>query len=67
MNKAIGGGAYGPYCLVFCCGIFGAAINRGKIRVKFGIDGSCPGDYCMWCWCAPCAACQEYREAHKRG
>ena len=23
--------------------------------------GSKPGDFCTWCWCGPCALCQETR------
>lgn len=26
-----------------------------------GAAGSKMGDFCAWCWCGPCALCQETR------
>ena len=66
VHKATQQGTCVPYMLICCCGIIGAAINRSKIRQSYGIPGSCCGDYCTWCFCANCAACQEYNDSKKR-
>ena len=52
-----------PYFLVcsLCC--IGGMMNRASIREKLNIKGKLSHDYMLWCCCAPCAACQEYREA----
>ena len=55
-----------PYLLASCCFLIGNALNRGTIRTRIGIYGSFIGDCCTWCYCAPCAGCQEYREARLR-
>ncbi|CAG9329920.1 unnamed protein product [Blepharisma stoltei] len=52
------------YSAVLCC--IGAAINRGKIRDRYLINGSCFSDCLLHCLCGPCAACQEYREVNVR-
>ncbi|KAL0037876.1 hypothetical protein WJX79_003353 [Trebouxia sp. C0005] len=52
------------YCLMVLLAIVGivyAARRRTQIRERFGIAGSRMGDFCAWCWCAPCALCQETR------
>ena len=51
-----------PCCLqlYLCC--IGGAINRGKIREAFNIDGGCFADFCIHFFCGPCGVCQEYRE-----
>ena len=66
VDKATQQGAVVPYLLICCLNSIGAAINRGKIRQVYGIQGSCINDCCIWMWCAPCAACQEYRETKRR-
>lgn len=66
VSKATHMGACVPYMLICCLGVIGAAINRGKIRQIYEIEGSCCNDCCTWIWCGPCAACQEYKEANNR-
>jgi Cys-rich protein (TIGR01571 family) len=66
VGRATGEGQYVPYCLICCCGVLGGAINRGTIRSRLGIDGSCPMDCVIWCLVPHCAACQEYREVMNR-
>lgn len=65
-DRATQSGAFVPCILVALLGPIGAAINRGKIRERYGIEGSFVGDCCTWMWCAACAACQEYRETQRR-
>jgi Cys-rich protein (TIGR01571 family) len=67
VDKATGTGAIVPALLTCCLGCIGAAINRGKIRERFGIEGSFVTDCLIWWCCGPCAACQEYREVQRRG
>lgn len=53
-------------CWSIGCWCIGMAINRGKIRTSFNINGGTLDDMCIhWC-CSPCAVCQEYREVKKR-
>jgi Cys-rich protein (TIGR01571 family) len=66
VDKATGAGAVVPYFLVACLACVGGAINRGKIRERFGIGGDFINDLLIWWCCGPCAACQEYREVQKR-
>eukprot|EP00899_Mesostigma_viride_P020811 jgi/Mesvir1/28731/Mv19699-RA.1 len=40
---------------------------RSKIRERFGIPGSPAGDFCLHCWCGPCAYLQEARELKVHG
>ena len=55
-----------PFLCVCCLGCLGGAINRGKIRTQYNIQGSFGMDCILW-WCLPlCAATQEYREVQKR-
>lgn len=53
----------------FCLGIFlgpiGGALNRVKLRDILDIRGSGMYDLCVWCFCAPCASAQEYRESQR--
>ncbi|EIE20446.1 hypothetical protein COCSUDRAFT_54324 [Coccomyxa subellipsoidea C-169] len=49
-------------CIIcFLIGVAYCSYNRTMLRQKFGIAGSRFGDFCTWCWCAPCALCQETR------
>jgi Cys-rich protein (TIGR01571 family) len=66
VNKANNQGAIVPYLLVACLACIGGAVNRGKIRDHFSIEGGFVGDMFIWWFCAPCAACQEYREVLSR-
>lgn len=72
VSKATQHGMGTPYlwqlaCICINCPCIGYAINRGKIRDTYNINGGggC-GDICIHCWCGPCAACQEYREVKSR-
>ncbi|CAK0786384.1 hypothetical protein CVIRNUC_009597 [Coccomyxa viridis] len=40
-------------------GIIYCAYWRTQLRKKYGIPGTCCGDWCVWMWCASCALCQE--------
>jgi len=53
-----------PVCLFpFCCQI----ITRGKIRDKFGIEGSLVSDFLTsWC-CMLCAISQQTRQLNMKG
>ncbi|CAG9323276.1 unnamed protein product [Blepharisma stoltei] len=66
VKKATGESCFGAYCcpIVLCC--IGAAINRGKIRDRYLINGSFVGDCFYHFCCGPCAVCQEYREVNVR-
>ena len=66
VDRATGQGCAIPYLLVCLCACIGGAINRGKIRDNYGIAGSFINDCLIWWCCAPCAACQEYREVQRR-
>ena len=66
VNTATQKGACVPYMLICFCGAIGAAINRSRIRQVYNIPGSFCTDYCIWCWCGSCAACQEYNDSKKR-
>eukprot|EP00696_Hemimastix_kukwesjijk_P013479 gnl/Hemi2/26888_TR9051_c0_g1_i1.p1 gnl/Hemi2/26888_TR9051_c0_g1~~gnl/Hemi2/26888_TR9051_c0_g1_i1.p1 ORF type:complete len:231 (+),score=56.84 gnl/Hemi2/26888_TR9051_c0_g1_i1:245-937(+) len=46
-------------CGVPCLLTFGW---RSLLRRYYGIEGSEVGDFCIHCFCLPCAACQEARE-----
>lgn len=50
--------------LLLCC--IGAAINRGKIRDRYLINGSFCEDCLTHCLCSCCALCQEYSEVKRR-
>ena len=47
--------------LMCCCWL-----QRGEMREKYNIDGSCPGDCCATCFCYPCAGIQMMAEAKDR-
>ena len=50
-----------------CCCCIGLSINRGKIRERYGIEGSCCMDCilysCICCCCHACLVSQEYRQS----
>jgi len=49
------------------CRICTGPFIRGKLREKYGIEGSLPGDIaCHWC-CGCCSAIQEAAEVKQRG
>lgn len=55
-----------PCILIGCCGAFGAACNRQKIREKYSYDGSYISDLAVSCCCGCCAVVQETREVRSR-
>ena len=61
LQKATGEDFNRAIWLMVCLGANGAALNRGKIRKALSIPGGFVNDCCIWCFCAYCAACQEYR------
>lgn len=67
VNLANGNGVLVPYLFVYCFGCIGGAINRGKIRDRYNIEGAFWKDCLIWWICPGCAACQEYREVKNRG
>lgn len=67
VDMITGDGMVIPCLLTMCLSCIGGAINRGTIRTKLGIQGSFVSDCLLWWCCGPCAGCQEYREAKKRG
>lgn len=54
------------FCQYIRCCLGGQ--ERAQIRAKYLIPGGCCGcgDYCIHCFCVPCALSQEYRELMKR-
>lgn len=40
---------------------------RRRVRTRFGISGSCPGDLACAFFCASCSHCQNGRELTNRG
>ncbi|XP_024369239.1 protein PLANT CADMIUM RESISTANCE 3 [Physcomitrium patens] len=40
---------------------------RGKLRAKYNIQDDAFTDFCIHCWCEPCAVAQEFRELKNRG
>ena len=66
VDKALGEGAIIPYLFPAFLLCIGGALNRGKIRVRYSLEGSFPGDCCLWTFCACCASIQEYKEVNKR-
>jgi Cys-rich protein (TIGR01571 family) len=66
VNKATGESCFAPCCcsLMLCC--VGGAMNRGKIRDRYLIQGSFCSDCLVHCLCTPCAICQEYSEVRNR-
>lgn len=55
-----------PCCLACCCFGIGGAINRGKLRKYYIIEGSFAQDCCYHLFCCICAVGQEYQEHVKR-
>lgn len=66
VNKATKEPWWKACCCPLCCCCIGGAVNRGKIRDRYLINGhfcsDCLAHYCCW----PCAICQEYREVTSR-
>jgi len=52
-----------PCLFPFCCAIS----VRGKIREKYGIQGSCMNDFCVVWLCGICAITQQTRQLQKKG
>mmetsp|Transcript_71250 Transcript_71250/g.98987 ORF Transcript_71250/g.98987 Transcript_71250/m.98987 type:complete len:136 (-) Transcript_71250:389-796(-) len=52
------------YCIISACncGWVLGCMNRGEVRQKHGISGSCIGDMICHCCCSPCALEQEYKQ-----
>lgn len=66
VSKATAEGCCVPcLCPLLCCCI-GAAVNRGRIRDSYLIEGSMCSDICIHIFCSPCGVCQEYNEAKMR-
>jgi len=69
-GKAVSSATSENCCVPCCCPIVlccvGAAINRGRIRDSFLIEGSLLEDLCVHIFCSPCGVCQEYLEAKAR-
>jgi Cys-rich protein (TIGR01571 family) len=55
-----------PYILPCLLGCIGGAINRGKIREVYKIDGNFVTDCLLHFLCPLCAVTQEYREVNHR-
>lgn len=55
-----------PYILPCLLGCIGGAINRGKIREVYKIDGNFVTDCLLHFLCTLCAVTQEYREVNHR-
>ena len=68
MNQGQDGGT--SLLMGCCCGAIGLAINRQKIRTKYGIPGNCFMDFILYCCCStflgPCMIAQEYNEVFTR-
>ncbi|KAJ7552291.1 hypothetical protein O6H91_06G048900 [Diphasiastrum complanatum] len=44
-----------------------SCLYRHKMRAKFQLPEEPCNDFCIHCFCEPCALCQEYRELQNRG
>lgn len=64
-EKITGGGFWTAYCMMCALGTCANAIIRGKIRERYGIDGSLYNDWCVWGWCYYCASVQEITQVTK--
>ena len=64
--KAYGQSRFVPYLFPFCLACIGGAVNRGKIRERYSLEGSFIVDCLLW-WIVPvCASLQEYKEVKSR-
>ena len=52
---------------VWCCAICCQVTIRGKIREKYGLDGSCPVDCLVSLFCGLCAISQQTRQLDMKG
>jgi Cys-rich protein (TIGR01571 family) len=52
---------------VMCCPICCQVSIRGKIREKYGLDGSCCVDFLLSAFCALCAVSQQTRQLDLKG
>ncbi|EHK40214.1 uncharacterized protein TrAtP1_006275 [Trichoderma atroviride] len=43
-----------------------ATMQRGDVREKFNLEGSCLGDCCKSCWCTCCVLMQNEKELEQR-
>lgn len=66
VDKAQGKGFLIPLLLVAFVGCIGGALNRAQVRTAYNVEGNFIGDCCVHLWCAPCAICQEYRQANRK-
>jgi Cys-rich protein (TIGR01571 family) len=66
VKKSTNQGMLGPYLLPWLLMCIGAAINRGKVRETFKIEGNFFSDCLLHICCPVCAATQEYRETVRR-
>ena len=66
VDKCYGQGKFVPFLFVCSLGCIGGAINRGKIRLRYSLEGSFCGDLLTWWICGTCAGIQEYKEARNR-
>ena len=62
VGRARGKGQCGALMLVCCLGCVGAAINRGRIRDRYLISGTCMDDFCLHLFCPLCSVAQERHE-----
>jgi Cys-rich protein (TIGR01571 family) len=57
----------GDVMAVWCCHLCCLVIVRGKIREKYGIEGSTISDFLSICFCAVCAITQQTRQLEAKG
>ena len=57
----------GDLIMVWCCGICCQVSVRGKIREKYGIDGSLVGDIVFSLCCMICSISQQTRQLDMKG
>jgi Cys-rich protein (TIGR01571 family) len=55
-----------PFLCVLSFLCFGGAMNRSKLRERFGIQGSYLTDTLIWFLAPLCASVQEYKEVYVR-
>jgi Cys-rich protein (TIGR01571 family) len=66
VNRATGEGMVIPFILPCLAACIGAAINRGKLRDHYKLNGSFVIDCLLHWFCSCCAVTQEYREVNTR-